>query len=279
MKVKAYSKINLALDVVGKRTDGYHELRMLMVPLDFFDEIEIAYSDKMEYVSNRAYIRFDKDNTIVKAFEIMKETFGIKDNFKIVLNKMIPTQAGLAGGSTDGAAIIRYLNNKYALKLNEEQIKELCLKIGADVLFNYYSKPALVEGLGDKLSFFKLKDNYYVLLVKPKKGVSTGECYKRLDLNNIEHPDIDLIMQKLKDGEEVRPYLKNSLESTAIKLCKDIAKAKNDLKMAGCDFSMVSGSGSCIYTLDKNLNKINYLKNKMSNKGYFVRACSILNTK
>ena len=137
MKVKAYSKINLALDVVGKRTDGYHELRMLMVPLDFFDEIEIAYSDKMEYVSNRAYIRFDKDNTIVKAFEIMKETFDIKDNFKIVLNKMIPTQAGLAGGSTDGAAIIRYLNNKYALKLNEEQIKELCLKIGADVLLNY----------------------------------------------------------------------------------------------------------------------------------------------
>ena len=92
MKIKAYAKINLALDVLGVRDDGYHELRMIMVPLDFFDDMDISYSEQMEYSSNRPYIFFDENNTIVKAFNIMKDEFGIKENFKVVLNKMIPTQ-------------------------------------------------------------------------------------------------------------------------------------------------------------------------------------------
>lgn len=279
MKIKAYAKINLALDVLSVRDDGYHELRMIMVPLDFFDDMDISYSEQMEYSSNRPYIFFDENNTIVKAFNIMKEEFGIKENFKVVLNKMIPTQAGLAGGSTDGAAIIKFLNVKYNLQLSDEKIKELCLKIGADVLFNYYSKPALVEGLGDKLTFIDIKDDYHVLLVKPKRGVSTKECYKKLDMDSCVHPDVDLILDKLKNGEDIKPYLKNSLEAPAIELCKGIAKAKRDLEYAGADFTMVTGSGSTVYTIDRDLFKINQLRKKMMNRGYFVRTCQILKSK
>ncbi len=279
MKIKAYAKINLALDVLGVRNDGYHELRMIMVPLDFFDDMDISYSEQMEYSSNRPYIFFDENNTIVKAFNIMKEEFGIKENFKVVLNKMIPTQAGLAGGSTDGAAIIKFLNVKYNLQLSDEKIKELCLKIGADVLFNYYSKPALVEGLGDKLTFIDIKDDYHVLLVKPKRGVSTKECYKKLDMDSCVHPDVDLILDKLKNGENIKPYLKNSLEAPAIELCNGIAKAKRDLEHAGADFTMVTGSGSTVYTIDRDLFKINQLRKKMMNRGYFVRTCQILKSK
>ncbi len=279
MKIKAYAKINLALDVVGKRDDGYHELKMIMVPLDFFDEMDIFYSDTMEYESNRPYIFFDENNTIVKAVNLMKSEFDIKDNFKISLNKMIPTQAGLAGGSTDGAAIIRFFNTKYNLMLSDEKIKELCLKIGADVLFNYYNKPALVEGLGDKLSFIDIKDKYYVLLVKPKRGVSTKECYKRFDINDCEHPDVDLILNNLKQGLEVKPYLKNSLEKPAIQLCKGISKAKSDLLKVGADFAMVTGSGSTVYTIDKNYYRIASLRKKLLNRGYFVRSCAILGNK
>lgn len=279
MKIKAYAKINLALDVLGVRDDGYHELRMIMVPLDFFDDMDISYSEQMEYSSNRPYIFFDENNTIVKAFNIMKEEFGIKENFKVVLNKMIPTQAGLAGGSTDGATIIKFLNVKYNLQLSDEKIKELCLKIGADVLFNYYSKPALVEGLGDKLTFIDIKDDYHVLLVKPKRGVSTKECYKKLDMDTCVHPDVDLILDKLKNGEDIKPYLKNSLEAPAIELCKGIAKAKRDLEYAGADFTMVTGSGSTVYTIDRDLFKINQLRKKMMNRGYFVRTCQILKSK
>ena len=279
MKIEAYAKINLALDVLGVRDDGYHELRMIMVPLDFFDDMDISYSEQMEYSSNRPYIFFDENNTIVKAFNIMKEEFGIKENFKVVLNKMIPTQAGLAGGSTDGAAIIKFLNVKYNLQLSDEKIKELCLKIGADVLFNYYSKPALVEGLGDKLTFIDIKDDYHVLLVKPKRGVSTKECYKKLDMDTCVHPDVDLILDKLKNGGDIKPYLKNSLEAPAIELCEGIAKAKRDLEYAGADFTMVTGSGSTVYTIDRDLFEINQLRKKMMNRGYFVRTCQILKSK
>ncbi len=276
MKIRAYSKINLALDVIGKREDGYHELRMIMVPLDFYDDIELFYSEEMEYESNRPYIAFDENNTIVKAFNLMKSEFNIEDNYKVYLNKLIPTQAGLAGGSTDGASIISFFNRKYNLNLSAEKIRELCLKIGADVLFNYYSKPALVEGLGDKLTFIDIKDNYYVLLVKPKRGVSTKECYKCFDINDCEHPDVDLIVKLLKEGGDIKPYLKNSLEKPAIELCKGIAKAKKDLTLAGADFTMVTGSGSTVYTIDKDYNKIKMLKNKMMNHGYFVRSTQII---
>ncbi len=276
MKIRAYSKINLALDVIGKREDGYHELRMIMVPLDFYDDIELFYSEEMEYESNRPYIVFDENNTIVKAFNLMKSEFNIEDNYKVYLNKLIPTQAGLAGGSTDGASIISFFNRKYNLNLSDEKIRELCLKIGADVLFNYYSKPALVEGLGDKLTFIDIKDDYYVLLVKPKRGVSTKECYKRFDINDCEHPDVDLIVKLLKEGSDIKPYLKNSLEKPAIELCKGIAKAKRDLTLAGADFTMVTGSGSTVYTIDKDYNKIRMLRNKMVNRGYFVRSTQIL---
>lgn len=163
--------------------------------------------------------------------------------------------------------------------LSDEKIKELCLKIGADVLFNYYNKPALVEGLGDKLSFIDIKDKYYVLLVKPKRGVSTKECYKRFDINDCEHPDVDLILNNLKQGLEVKPYLKNSLEKPAIQLCKGISKAKSDLLKVGADFAMVTGSGSTVYTIDKNYYRIASLRKKLLNRGYFVRSCAILGNK
>ena len=250
-----------------------------MVPLDFFDEMEIYYNDTMEYEANRPYIFFDENNTIVKAVNLMKSEFDIKDNYKIILNKMIPTQAGLAGGSTDGAAIIRFFNTKYNLQLSDEKIRELCLKIGADVLFNYYSRPALVEGLGDEITFIDIKDKYYVLLVKPKRGVSTKECYKKLDLNDCEHPDVDLILNNLKKGLDIKPYLKNSLEKPAIELCKGISKAKSDLLAVGADFAMVTGSGSTVYTIDRSRAKIANLRAKMLNRGYFVRSCAILDNK
>ena len=276
MRIKAYAKINLALDVLGIRDDGYHELRMIMVPVDFFDDIEINRADETSFSAINRKFYFDDNNTIVKALKIMKEEFDIRDNFNVSIRKQIPIKAGLAGGSTDGAAIIRGINKMYNLNLSDEKIKELCLKIGADVLFNYYSRPSLVEGIGDKLSFIDIKDDYYVLLVKPRRGVSTKECYKILDENNLVHPDIDLILEKLKKGEEVKEYLKNSLEAAAISLCDDIASAKKELLNIGADFALVTGSGSTVFTIDKDYRKILDLRYKMLDRGFFVRSAKIL---
>lgn len=275
MKDRAYCKVNLALDVIRRREDGYHDLRMIMVPLDFYDEIEIIKNDTMEYHSLKKKMYFDDNNTIVKAIKLMKENFDIKDNFIVNLNKHIPIKAGLAGGSSDGASVIRILNRMYKLNLSADKIKELCLKIGADVLFNYYNKPALVEGIGDKLSFIDIKDDYYVLIVKPRGGVSTKECYEALDLNICEHPDVDLIKDRLEKGEEVRDLLKNSLEEPASRLCPAILKALEDLKEAGGS-GMVSGSGSSIFMIDKDEGHILEIKEKLKNKDYFIRATKII---
>ncbi len=273
---RAYCKVNLALDVFNKREDGYHDLRSIMVACDFFDEIEILKSEKNEYIDVKNKLQFNSHNTLVKAVDLMKESFDIKDNFKIIIDKHIPIKAGLAGGTADGAAVIRMLNKMYNLNLSFEQIRELCLKIGSDVLFNYYNKPALVEGTGDKIEFIDIKDDYYVLIVKPRRGVSTRKCYEILDVNNCEHPDIDLIKERLKNGEEVKELLKNSLEKSAAVLCKDINKAINDLKLAGADFTMVSGSGSSVFTIDLDKNRIEDIRKKLLNKGYFVRSTKIL---
>ncbi|MDO4499984.1 MAG: 4-(cytidine 5'-diphospho)-2-C-methyl-D-erythritol kinase [Erysipelotrichaceae bacterium] len=276
MEIRAYCKVNLALDVIGKREDGYHELRMIMVPVNFYDDIKIEKNDTMVYECTKGRMYFDSSNTIVKAVEIMKEEFGIEDNFKVSIAKHLPMKAGLAGGSTDGAAIIRAINKMYKLNLGAEKIKELCLKIGADVLFNYYSKPALVEGLGDKLTFIDIKDDYYILIVKPRGGVSTKECYGSLDLNNAVHPDVDTILEKLKNGEEVKDLLSNTLEKPAIELCREIRNAKEDLIKAGADFAMVSGSGSSVFTIDKDEKKILELREKLRGKPYFIRSSKLL---
>ncbi|MBR2578200.1 MAG: 4-(cytidine 5'-diphospho)-2-C-methyl-D-erythritol kinase [Erysipelotrichaceae bacterium] len=276
MKDRAYCKINLALDVTGKRSDGYHDLRSIMVPCDFYDEVDIEKSEEMEYICEKKHIFFDRNNTVVKAIELMKQEFGITDNFRVFLNKHIPMQAGLGGGSTDGACVIRILNMMYDLKLNDEKIRELCLKIGSDVLFNYHNRPALVEGTGDRLSFITVKDDYYVLLIKPRKGVSTKECYETLDLEDCAHPDVDLIKEKLEKGEEVKYLLSNSLERPAVSLCRDIKRAMDDMRQAGADFVMVSGSGSSVFTIDKDKKVIRDLKDRMMNKGYFVRSTRIL---
>ena len=277
MKTRAYCKVNLALDVVGVREDGYHDLRMIMVPVDFYDELEITVNDEMLYECKSRKIYFDDNNTIVKAIKLMKDEFNISDNFKVVLNKHIPMKAGLAGGSTDGAAVIRLINKMYDLKISKEKIKELCLKIGSDVLFTYYSRPSLVEGTGDKLKFIDIKDDYYVLIVKPRTGVSTSECYKKLDMSDCRHPDVDLILDKLVSGEEVKDLLMNSLEAPAIDLCKDIGDVKEKLLAAGADFAMVSGSGSSVFTIDKSRDKIESIYKALKDSGYFIRSAKILN--
>lgn len=277
MKTRAYCKVNLALDVVGVREDGYHDLRMIMVPVDFYDELEITVNDEMLYECKSRKIYFDDNNTIVKAIKLMKDEFNISDNFKVVLNKHIPMKAGLAGGSTDGAAVIRLINKMYDLKISKEKIKELCLKIGSDVLFTFYSRPSLVEGTGDKLKFIDIKDDYYVLIVKPRTGVSTSECYKKLDMSDCRHPDVDLILDKLESGEEVKDLLMNSLEAPAIDLCKDIGDVKEKLLAAGADFAMVSGSGSSVFTIDKSKDKIESIYKALKDSGYFIRSAKILN--
>lgn len=278
MRERAYAKINLCLNVKGKRDDGYHELEMIMLPVSYYDEIELRLSKDMKYSSNRSYLRFDDKNTIVKAVEYMKEKYAIKDNFSIHINKFIPTRAGLAGGSSDGACIIRILDEMYKLNMSYEEKKEASLAIGADVFFCLMNRPALVKGIGEELDFFEMDNFFHILLVKPKEGVSTKEAFKKLDIVNCDHPDARALKRALidKDYPEVLANMQNSLESSSFEICPSILKLKKKLEVYGFDRVLMSGSGSTLIAISKDVKLVNRVMKQMRNSHYFATKVKIL---
>lgn len=275
MKDKANAKINLALDVYNIRDNGYHDIKSVMVPLDFCDELEIKISDNDSYESNFDF-SYDENNSIYKMIHQIKEKYHIKDKHTVILNKKIPTQAGLAGGTSDAAAALRIMEKLYNLSLSKEEIKQLCLNVGADVLFNYYNFPSIVSGIGDEVEPINIKDDYYVLLIKPETGVSTKQAYELLDMNICDHPDIDSLVHNLEEGLAIKSFLQNSLEQPALLLNKDIQIIKEDLKKH-TDISLMSGSGSTVFTISKEKEKIDELYEIFKNKYYFVCKTKIKN--
>ena len=276
MKDRAYAKVNLALDILRRRKDGYHELSSVMVPLNFYDVLEISKAEEMTYECDRSFIPFNSANTIVKMIGLFKERYGIEDNYHVKLEKRIPIKAGLAGGSADATAALRILQRMYRIQMSEEETREICGKVGSDVLFTFYNKPALVEGTGEKLTFFDIRKKYYVLLVKPSAGVSTKESYGNLDLSSCPHPDVFSLKEKLEKGEEILPYLGNSLEQPAELLCKEVGEVKRDLLKEGAPFALMSGSGSTVFTLSESETEIRKLYESMKKYRYFTRFTEFL---
>ena len=272
---RAFAKINLSLDVFARRPDGYHELRSIMLPLNYYDELRIEKAEVMSYECNVPYLNFDSSNTIVKAISLFKERYGISDNYKVVLNKLIPSQAGLAGGSADGAAALRILFRMYGLKPKKAEIKELCLKIGADVIFTYYNRPALVSGIGEELAFFSIKEPLYVLLVKPARGISTKEAYDNLNLDVCDHPDVYQLKERLIAGADFADLLGNSLEEPSLRLCGAIRTLKEELQALGAERPLMSGSGSTVFVISRKREEILTLYHKLSNSRYFVRYTEV----
>ncbi|SJZ69789.1 4-(cytidine 5'-diphospho)-2-C-methyl-D-erythritol kinase [Anaerorhabdus furcosa] len=278
MKERAYAKINLCLDVVRKRDDGYHELNMIMVPLDFYDVLDIEIADEMSLSSNAGYLPMNEKNSIIKAIEVLREEYGFKENFKIDLMKHIPTQGGLAGGSADGAATIRLLKRLLNLQMNQSKMIELAKKVGADVPFCCINKPSLVSGIGEVLEPFEFNTDFYVLLVKPFKGVSTKVAFESLDFSTAIHPDCVKMISALmnQDYEGIVNSLGNTLEQPAFKMVPSIAKIKQELLELGMDGALMSGSGSTVFALSKNEQLVKEVARKMKVNSNFVRITKIL---
>lgn len=274
---KAFAKINLSLDINGVDNRGYHTLESVFLPIDFYDVIEIKKSKKMKYSCNKWYVFFNEKNTIVKAINYMKEKYNIEDNFQVVLSKSIPTQAGLGGGSSDAAAAIRIINKMYKLEMSKEEIKEACMYIGSDVLFTYYNKPAYVKSFGEDISFIELANTYYVLLVKPSFGISTKKSYDKLDMDICDHPDIKKLVSCLKEGKDINKLLGNSLEQSSSALKPEITKIKKQIMEKGGENAIMSGSGSCIFSISTNKKIIDDLASSMKKIGYFVRTTKVIN--
>ncbi len=248
MKIRAHAKINVGLDVVGKREDGYHELKMVMLPIELYDLIEIEPALSPSFRCTPPYRIHPEKNTLLKAIEVCREAYPFKEQFRIHLHKSIPSQAGLGGGSSDAAAVINYLDDYFKWKLSDEEKIALGVKVGADVPFCLFDKPAIVTGIGEKLSFFRIKQPLRMILVQPRKGVSTKQAFKDLDIPKLVHPDVDQIAQTLQDGDQLRLFdvMGNALEDKAIQLVPEIDVIKKELIDYGLDFAMMTGSGSVV---------------------------------
>lgn len=254
MRLKAYGKINLALDVVGKRPDGYHEVRMVMQTVKIYDGIEIFVTDtgKIEVETNLYFLPVNENNLVYKAAKLLMDEFNIKKGLKIKLQKVIPVAAGMAGGSTDAASVLYGVNKLFRLGLSLDELMERGVKIGADVPYCIMRGTALSEGIGEKLTKLTAPPKSVVVVAKPAISVSTRYVYENLNLQGLEsHPDIDAMVKSLenKDMQGIASNMENVLESVTIKKYPVIQEIKDIMNRMGAANSLMSGSGPTTFGL------------------------------
>ncbi len=254
ISVKALAKINLGLDVVRKREDGYHEVRMVMQTIHLFDRLEITRntSGKITMSTNLPFLPTNENNLVYKAAQLLKDEFQIKDGIDVKLHKHIPVAAGMAGGSTDGAAVLYGMNRIFDLGLSKEDLMKRGVKLGADVPYCIMRGTALAEGIGEELTALPPMVKCPVLIAKPAISVSTKFVYENLKLNEqTKHPDIDRLVAdiKAKNLQAIAADMGNVLETVTIPNYPVIAQIKEHMMEHGAVNSMMSGSGPTVFGL------------------------------
>ena len=252
--LKAYGKINLGLDVLRKREDGYHDVRMIMQTVGLYDKIDIYLKETpgIEIVTNLFYLPVNENNLVYKAARLLMDEFHVTHGIRIHLKKFIPVSAGMAGGSSDAAAVLFGVNKMFQLGLSREDLMERGLKIGADVPYCVMRGTALSEGIGEILTPLPDMPQCKVLIAKPGVSVSTKFVYENLNLNRLkeeDHPDIDGIIKAIKDHNihQISQRMGNVLETVTIPEYPVIAQIKEKLKELGAVNAMMSGSGPTVF--------------------------------
>ena len=250
MKYFAPAKINLFLDVLNKRDDGYHNLSMIMQTIDLCDEIDIEKAEKISLECNKDGIPLNEKNLVWKAADLFFEYTKINGGCKIYLKKVIPDGAGLGGGSSDAAQVLIALNEIYDTKLSNEQLKGIAVKIGADVPFFIEKGCCLAEGIGDILTPIENNTNPYVLVYKPEVSISTKWVYESLNLNNKKEKNKDELIELLRVGNmKFYDGIFNVLEDVSITKYPEIEDVKNKFKNLGATNAMMTGSGSAVFAI------------------------------
>lgn len=254
ISIKALAKINLGLDVVRRREDGYHEVRMIMQTIHLFDRLQIMRnrSGKITMSANLSFLPTNENNLVYKAAKLLKDEFLIRDGIHVKLYKHIPVAAGMAGGSTDAAAVLYGLNRMFGLGLSKEELMQRGVKLGADVPYCVMRGTALAEGIGEKLTALPPMVKCPVLIAKPQIGVSTRFVYENLKLDeHTPHPDIDRLQADIaaKDLHAIAADMGNVLETVTIPNYPVIAQIKEHMRKHGALNAMMSGSGPTVFGL------------------------------
>ncbi len=256
IEIKARAKINLSLDVLGKRLDGYHEVQMIMQQIDLYDlvSIEEMKTEGITITSDCPFIPGDCNNIAYKAADLIKETFGISKGLNINIQKNIPVAAGLAGGSSNAAAVLVGLNRLWQLNMTEQRLMALGARLGADVPFCLMGGSAYAEGIGEVLTPIEGLKNVWLVVAKPSISISTAEVYKHLDLTKLpERRDTELLLKAVEAGDI------NTLAKNMFNVLETVSEAKypviREIKYKMLEYnaigSMMSGSGPTVFGIFK----------------------------
>ena len=257
ISLKALAKINLGLDVVRRREDGYHEVRMIMQTIHLYDRLDIKRTQEpgIQIQTNLSFLPVNENNLIYKAAKLLMDEFSITDGVSVKLDKRIPVAAGMAGGSTDAAAMLFGMNRLFSLGLTKRQLMERGVQIGADVPYCIMRGTALAEGIGEELSQLSPMVKCPVLIAKPSISVSTKFVYQNLKLDDATiHPDIDLLIDdiKAKSLHDIAAHMGNVLETVTIPNYPVIDEIKKHMLSNGAVGAMMSGSGPTVFGLFDN---------------------------
>ena len=258
--LKSYAKINICLNVTGKRDDGYHELDMIILPLKLHDSL---YFTELKNARDH-FVTIDdfslglfKYNIATTAIEKMQKKYKFNEKFRITIHKNIPMQSGLGGGSSNAGVVINAINECCKLKMTDQDKIDMATGLGADVPFFIFNKPARCRGIGEKLDFINVKNDYYALIVKPAEGCSTQMIYEVSDKMELSVGDVEKVKLALETGDDdlLADSIFNALEEPAISVVPEIQVIKNKLYAAGLKIVQMSGSGSSVFALstDKKL--------------------------
>ncbi|MGG3642211.1 4-(cytidine 5'-diphospho)-2-C-methyl-D-erythritol kinase [Bacillus gobiensis] len=262
---KAPAKINLSLDVLHKRPDGFHEVEMVMTTIDLADRIELTELDEdiIHVASHNRFVPDDQRNLAFQAAKLLKQKFNLKKGVSIMITKVIPVAAGLAGGSSDAAATLRGLNRLWKLNLSLDELAELGAQIGSDVSFCVYGGTAVASGRGEKIKHIGTPPHCWVVLAKPTIGVSTGEVYKQLNLKDACHPRVQEMVQAIEEKSfpKMCKHLGNILETVTLQMHPEVSMIKNQMKRFGADAVLMSGSGPTVFGLVQYESKVHRIYN------------------
>ena len=260
LHIRSYAKINICLNITGKREDGFHELDMVMVPISLHDSLIVSKLNK----STDNFVTVDdfsigsfSYNLATFSIDKLESVYHFKEKFRILIHKVIPIQAGLGGGSSNAACAMKAVNTLLKLGASDEELMKLSTPLGCDIPFFIKCKPARCQGVGEIVTPIEIKNNYYVLIVKPEAGCSTKEVYQAADSMDLPTCNVDNVVKALAEGDDelLANSISNALQEPAISLVPNIQTIIDELRDLGLKIVQVTGSGSAVFVLstDKKL--------------------------
>ena len=280
LHLKSFAKINISLNITKKRDDGFHEIDSVMLPISMHDSLVISRlkSAPDNYVTVDDFsIGSFTYNLATFSIEKLHSIYHFNDKFRILIHKVIPIQAGLGGGSSNAACTMKAVNSMLKLGATDEELIEISKSLGCDIPFFIKCKPARVQGVGEILNPINVKNNYYVLIVKPEAGCSTKEIYALSDSMELKTCNLDNIVKALEEGDDelLEANMYNALQEPTIKVVPQIQTIINELKENGLRIVQVTGSGSAVFALNTDKALLVRILKKLENK-YQIEIAKVL---